>query len=197
MNKRLIRNYTRVVFSLLFGFLYFPHLLCYCFGHNKKAIDCDIIANRSFLSLSLPNLILLISLLHCNAYFRTLFYYRVGPIISVTFSWYRPGDKYFIIPWSSSIGPGVKLNHPYSTVLNAHEIGCNFSCGNNTTIGLKESGERPRIGNNVKVGVNCVIIGDIKIGDNVTIGAGSVVVKDVPDNGIAVGNPAKVIKYKL
>ena len=35
----------------------------------------------------------------------------------------------------------------------------------------------------------------IYFGNNVTIGAGSVVVKDIPDNCIAAGNPAKVIRY--
>lgn len=39
-----------------------------------------------------------------------------------------------------------------------------------------------------------VIVGGVKIGNNVTIGAGSVVVKDIPDNSVAVGNPAKVKK---
>ena len=46
------------------------------------------------------------------------------------------------------------------------------------------------------LGANVIIIGNVKVGNNVTIGAGSVVVKDIPDNAIAVGNPAKVIKYK-
>ena len=37
---------------------------------------------------------------------------------------------------------------------------------------------------------------EVHIGNNVTIGAGSVVVKDIPDNCIAVGNPARVVKMK-
>lgn len=34
----------------------------------------------------------------------------------------------------------------------------------------------------------------MKIGNNVIIGAGAVVVKDIPDNSVAVGNPARVIR---
>lgn len=34
----------------------------------------------------------------------------------------------------------------------------------------------------------------VTIGNNVVIGGGSVVVKDIPDNVVAVGNPAKVIE---
>ena len=46
------------------------------------------------------------------------------------------------------------------------------------------------------IGVGATIIQGIKIGKNVTIGAGSVVIKDIPDNVIAVGNPAKIIRNK-
>ena len=46
------------------------------------------------------------------------------------------------------------------------------------------------------IGVGATIIQGIKIGKNVTVGAGSMVIKDIPDNVIAVGNPAKIIKSK-
>ena len=46
------------------------------------------------------------------------------------------------------------------------------------------------------IGTGATIIQSIKIGKNVTIGAGSVIIKDIPDNVIAVGNPAKIIKSK-
>ena len=51
------------------------------------------------------------------------------------------------------------------------------------------------IGDNVFIGCNCLILKGAKIGDNSTIGAGSVVTGYIPDNCIAAGNPAKVIKY--
>ncbi len=46
------------------------------------------------------------------------------------------------------------------------------------------------------IGIGATIIQEIKIGKNVTIGAGSVVIKDIPDNVIALGNPAKIINNK-
>ncbi|MGR5577821.1 hypothetical protein [Bacteroides thetaiotaomicron] len=46
-------------------------------------------------------------------------------------------------------------------------------------------------------GVNVYIIGSVHIGDNVTIGAGSVVIKDLLNNCIAVGNPARIVKYTI
>jgi maltose O-acetyltransferase len=49
------------------------------------------------------------------------------------------------------------------------------------------------IGNNVFIGADSVILPNVKIGNNVIIGAGSVVSKDIPDNSVAVGNPAVVM----
>ena len=81
-------------------------------------------------------------------------------------------------------------------MINAKSIGENFQFRNGLTIGNKANNNQliPTIGDNVTVGANVVIIGDIIIGDNVTVGAGAVVVKDVPNNSIVAGNPAKVIK---
>ena len=51
------------------------------------------------------------------------------------------------------------------------------------------------IGDNVWVGGNSTIVMGVTIGNNVIIGAGSVVTHDIPDNAVAVGNPAKIIRY--
>lgn len=53
-----------------------------------------------------------------------------------------------------------------------------------------------RIGNDVWIAANCVILPGVTIGNNVVIGAGSIVNSDIPDNSIAVGNPCRVIKKK-
>lgn len=97
---------------------------------------------------------------------------------------------------SSKIEGGLMCYHPFASVINAKSIGKNFQFRNCLTIGNKNNDNSllPSIGDNVNVGANVVIIGDIKIGDNVIIGAGSVVVKDVPSNCIIGGNPAKIIR---
>lgn len=46
------------------------------------------------------------------------------------------------------------------------------------------------------IGSGAIVIPEVTIGKNVTLGAGSVVIEDIPDNVVAVGNPAKVIKVK-
>ncbi|HSN47195.1 MAG TPA: sugar O-acetyltransferase [Flavobacterium sp.] len=50
------------------------------------------------------------------------------------------------------------------------------------------------IGDDCWIGGNSVILPGITIGNGCVIGAGSVVTKDIPDNSLAVGNPAKVIR---
>lgn len=195
MNKRSVRDCGRLLASFLFFWLYIPHLFIYMLLLEKrKLINTDLAAIGHQLYISIPTALQLLYQLHNNRYFRSVFYYRVGPALDLLISWYRPGDKYFCLPFSTKVGNGLKYAHPYSTILNADSIGDNFCCIHCTTIGKKD-GRRPRIGNNVTCGCHVAIIGDITIGNNVTIGAGSVVVKDVPDNAVVVGNPARVIKY--
>lgn len=50
------------------------------------------------------------------------------------------------------------------------------------------------IGDNVHIGWNTVIMPGVKIGNNALIGCGAVVTRDIPDNSVAVGVPARVIK---
>ena len=97
---------------------------------------------------------------------------------------------------SSKISGGLVSYHPYATVINARKIGKNFTFRNSLTIGNKNNDNTllPIIGDNVEVGANVVIIGEIEIGNNVTIGAGSVVIKNVPSNCVVAGNPARIIK---
>ncbi len=85
------------------------------------------------------------------------------------------------------------------------EIGDGTMIGSNVTIVTLNHDANPKkrknaipkpvkIGKNVWIGSDCTIIPGVKIGDNAIIGAGSVVVKNIPENTVAVGNPAKVIK---
>ena len=51
-----------------------------------------------------------------------------------------------------------------------------------------------RVGNNVFIGLNSILLPGVTVGNNVIIGAGSVVNRDVPDNSVVAGVPAKIIK---
>jgi acetyltransferase-like isoleucine patch superfamily enzyme len=52
------------------------------------------------------------------------------------------------------------------------------------------------IGSNSWIGAGAIVGEDLKIGKNTVIGMGSLVTKNIPDNVIAYGSPAKVIKKK-
>lgn len=54
-----------------------------------------------------------------------------------------------------------------------------------------------KIGENVWIGINSRISKGVTIGDNSIIAANSVVTKDVPQNSIAAGNPARIVKINI
>jgi len=53
-----------------------------------------------------------------------------------------------------------------------------------------------KIGSNTIIGMGAILLNGSKVGKNCIIGAGSVVTegKEIPDNSIAIGTPAKVVK---
>lgn len=60
--------------------------------------------------------------------------------------------------------------------------------------GIVQKGQKVSIGDGSYIGINAVIVGNVKIGKHCVIGANSVVTKDIPDYSVAVGSPARVIK---
>lgn len=97
-------------------------------------------------------------------------------------------------------GSGLSLYHSQALVVHERTvIGQNFVLRHSTTIGAAlisstYDGSVPMIGNDVDIGSNVVILGDIKIGDGAIIGAGTVIVKNVEAGSVVVGNPARVIR---
>lgn len=59
---------------------------------------------------------------------------------------------------------------------------------------IVQKGQTVTIGDGSYIGINVVIVGNVKIGKHCVIGANSVVTKDVSDYCVAVGSPTKVIK---
>ena len=49
-----------------------------------------------------------------------------------------------------------------------------------------------KIGNNVHIGMDCILLPNTTIGNNCLVGAGSIVRGTFPDNSVIMGNPAKV-----
>ena len=99
------------------------------------------------------------------------------------------------LPCEVEIGRGFVIDHFGGIVISGYaRFGDNCRIRNGVVVGIKKVGEpsAPVIGNNVDIGAGAKILGAIRIGDNVLIGANAVVICDVPDNSIAVGVPAVI-----
>lgn len=73
-------------------------------------------------------------------------------------------------------------------------MNCNIHKG--VTIGQENRGKRqgtPIIGDNVWIGMNVTIVGNIKIGNDVLIAPNTYLNCDVPSHSIVLGNPARII----
>lgn len=67
-------------------------------------------------------------------------------------------------------------------------------CYTDRTVFEKIKTDPIRIGNDVWIGANTIVLKGICIGDRSVIGAGSVVTKDIPSDEVWAGNPAKFIR---
>ncbi len=100
------------------------------------------------------------------------------------------------IPTKAQIGKGFYIGHFGTIIINPDTvIGENVNIATGVTIGKTNRGSNkgvPKIGNNVWIGTNAVIVGNIKIGDDVLIAPNAYVNVDVPDHSIVIGNPAVI-----
>lgn len=95
---------------------------------------------------------------------------------------------------NSRLEPGVKMGH-FSYIGDAH-IGAetNIGAGTITCNFDGEKKNRTEIGEGAFIGSDTMLVAPLKIGNHARTGAGSVVTRDVPDHGLAVGVPARVVR---
>ncbi len=89
------------------------------------------------------------------------------------------------------------INQPFYCDYGKHFVGIYTACHSTDPVernSRREGAEPGTIGDNCWIGGGATILPGVTIGNNVTIGAGSVVTRDIPDNTVAVGNPARVIR---
>ena len=100
----------------------------------------------------------------------------------------------------NSVGPGFHLQHRGFRLIQGNtQIGENCEVLPMVLMGKKSPDSvnyHISIGHNCYISTGVTILGPVVIGNNVTIAAGAVVVADIPDNAIAGGVPAKIIKIK-
>jgi serine O-acetyltransferase len=128
--------------------------------------------------------------------FCSLFYYRIESehfIVAHLLKYLCPGRTNLIIE-TPHIGPGLFIQHGWSTGIGAKSIGSNCWINQGVLIGYSEKNERPTIEDNVYIYAGAKVLGGITIGSYSKIGANAVVVKDVPKNCTVVGIPAYIVK---
>lgn len=92
-------------------------------------------------------------------------------------------------PWMIEIGDYCKITK--GVIILAHDYSrAVFRRSHNQIIG--EAG-KTKIGNNVFIGMNAIILMGCRVGNNCIVGAGSVLSGNYPDNCVIAGNPARVI----
>lgn len=129
---------------------------------------------------------------------RYLYYIRckrggVRTLISL-----RYGRKYGLEILTNNIGAGLYLGHAHN--INVHPdavIGKNCNLNKGCTIGRENRGKRngaPILRDNVWIGSNAVVCGNIMIGNDVLVAPNAYVNFDVPDHSVVIGNPGKIYK---
>lgn len=120
-------------------------------------------------------------------------------IISVLFLRHYVKKYGLEIPYTTQIGEGFYLGHAFNITINGDcIIGKNCNIHKGAVVGCTNRGEKkgvPKIGDNVWIGINAAIVGNINIGDDVLIAPNSYVNIDIPSHSVVLGNPC-IIKHR-
>lgn len=164
--------------------------------------DIAVIKERDPAARSSFEILLTYSGLHAiHSYRRANWFYRhkmftIARMIS-QFAKFRTGIE---IHPGATIGKGLFIDHGTGIVIGETTvIGDNCLLYQGVTLGGtgKDKGKRhPTLGNNVLVGSGAKVLGPFRVGNNVKIAANAVVLNEIPDDCTAVGVPARVVRKK-
>ena len=145
-----------------------------------------------------------------------IIHHRFGFWINTTFSaGYKNPVKLFlklfyfitkqVVVWLSKteilvtadIGPGLFLSNKGNILIGVRRMGKNCTIHHNVTIGQGVEGETPLFGNNIWIGHDSIIYGELSVGDNTIIESGTVLAKNLPGNMRVGGNPCRILKRNI
>lgn len=94
---------------------------------------------------------------------------------------------------NAAIGKGTKANH--LTYIGDAEVGSKTNFGAGTIIANYDGVNKYKtvIGDEVRIGSNCVLVSPVKIGNKVTTGAGSTITRNVEDNKLALARARQTV----
>jgi serine O-acetyltransferase len=154
-----------------------------------------------------------IACLIANRGMQAMLYYRIAnfcqkqhvPLLPFLLT-RRIQTKYGIdISPASTLGGGIVIFHGVGLVIgNEVVIQGDTDLYHGVTLGVRgaewvnehHQDGHPVVGKNVVIGAGAKILGSVTIGDNCVIGANAVVTKSIPDNSVAVGIPARVVRSR-
>jgi serine O-acetyltransferase len=118
--------------------------------------------------------------------------------------WRHLRKQYYVeISLEAQVGGGFRMPHPIGIVIGGGCVIDRFvTVGQHVTMGanfmkVDAAGRHyPQVGCYAWICAGAVIVGPVNIGERTVIGANSVVTQSIPDDGVAAGIPAEVIKVK-
>jgi serine O-acetyltransferase len=180
-----------------------PALLAFQLSNRQEIILADLrrwaeIEGRPY---RMP--VTLLDVIARRGEFRTLMYHRLRRGNAV--GWVVGRLAFVLLPKKPTlylaleeIGPGLYIQHGFSTGVDAQYIGANVWINQQVTIGhaVDKDGiaKVPRIEDGATIYAGAKVLGNVRVGRNAVVGANAVVLKDVPDNALAVGVPARIIE---
>lgn len=109
------------------------------------------------------------------------------------YSWLVQHKKGLKLGFGTDIGAFTYINAKYGVVIEEFvQIGSHCSVYSISTIDAKSG--TVHLKKNSKIGSHSTIMPGITIGENSVVGAHSLVLEDIPDNVVAYGVPAKIIR---
>ncbi|MFZ3074400.1 MAG: acyltransferase [Minisyncoccales bacterium] len=109
------------------------------------------------------------------------------------YNWVVQHKNNLSLGFGTDIGAFTYINAKNGVVVGeSAQIGSHCSIYSVSTIDNKEG--KVTLKKNCKIGSHSVVMPGVTVGENSTVGAFSFVNKDIPDNVVAAGIPARVIK---
>ena len=99
----------------------------------------------------------------------------------------------FVEVKNAAIGKGTKANH--LTYIGDAEVGSKTNFGAGTIIANYDGVNKHKtvIGDEVRIGSNCVLVAPVTLGNKVTTGAGSAITRNVEDNKLALARARQTV----
>jgi acetyltransferase-like isoleucine patch superfamily enzyme len=109
------------------------------------------------------------------------------------YNWVVQHTSKFKLGYKTDIGAFTYINAKHGVLIEDFvQIGSHCSIYSISTIDNKKG--LVKLKKNCKIGSHCVVMPGVTIGENSIVGACSFVNRDIPDNVVAAGVPAKVMK---